>query len=114
MLAASEVGACLNLKAVPALPGALELSARGITSSLQPDNLRLRRLVENAEAAAAHPSYPLLFDPQTAGGLLAGVPQEFAVACLRALRAAGHPSATCIGTVEPGGVRVRLVGNPAG
>ena len=59
----------------------LEARARplrcGIFSSLQPQNVRLRRAIRNLdEAAARHPLYPLLFDPQTAGGLLASVPLE--------------------------------------
>jgi selenide, water dikinase len=75
--------------------------AAGILSSLQPQNLRLRRGVADLERAARHPHFPLLFDPQTAGGLLAGVPGEQASACIEALRRAGYPHAAIIGRVEP-------------
>ena len=74
MTRASGVDAVLQIEAVPVLEGAAETVAAGILSSLQPQNLRLRRAVRDLERAAQHPRFPLLFDPQTAGGLLAGVP----------------------------------------
>ena len=78
----SGVDAELELDALPLLDGARETAAAGILSSLQPANVRLRRALRNQEAALGHPAYPLLFDPQTAGGLLASVPAERAEACL--------------------------------
>ena len=99
----SGVDAELDLAALPLLAGAAECVAAGVLSSLQPANLRLRRALANQEAAAGHPNYPLLFDPQTAGGLLASVSADQADACLAALRAVGYPHAARIGRVLPQG-----------
>ena len=41
-----------------------------------------------------------MFDPQTAGGLLAGVPQQRADECISALRQQGYPDSAVIGVVE--------------
>jgi selenide, water dikinase len=40
-----------------------------------------------------------LFDPQTSGGLLAGVPEAAADACLEELQALGYLTSAVIGTV---------------
>ncbi len=97
----SGVDAELDLSALPILEGAEETSAAGILSSLQPGNVRLRRALRNQQEGLSHPRYPLIFDPQTAGGLLASIPEERAVACLKALRALGYQHAVAIGRVLP-------------
>jgi len=97
----SGVDAELDLSALPILDGAEETSAAGILSSLQPANVRLRRALRNQQDAVKHPRYPLLFDPQTAGGLLASVPAERADACLLALRALGYRHAVAVGRIQP-------------
>ena len=101
MVKAGEVDATVSLSRVPLLEGLRETVAAGIFSSLQPQNVRLRRAIRNLDEAAAQPLYPVLFDPQTAGGLLASVPSERAQACVAALRAAGYESAAVVGFVEP-------------
>ncbi|MEP6701614.1 MAG: selenide, water dikinase SelD [Betaproteobacteria bacterium] len=95
----SGVDAEINLSALPLLDGALETVAAGIVSSLQPANVRLRRALRNQAAYADHPRYPLLFDPQTAGGLLASVPDDRADDCVAALRALGYAQTAVIGRI---------------
>lgn len=73
-----DVSVDLHLDALPALDGAVELFAQGLASSLQPENLRARHLIDGMDRMASHAKLPLLFDPQTAGGLLAAVPAEAA------------------------------------
>ncbi|HEX5327261.1 MAG TPA: selenide, water dikinase SelD, partial [Acetobacteraceae bacterium] len=94
MLRASGVSATIRLDAAPLLPGALELARQGVASTLAPEN----RLMLPAEARTAEAD--LLIDPQTSGGLLAGVPAGRAEACVAALQGAGMDAAM-IGAVEP-------------
>jgi selenide,water dikinase len=101
MVRASRVDASLFIAAVPLLDGARETLGKGIFSSLQPQNTRLRRAIRNLEDATKHPLYAMLFDPQTAGGLLASIPGDRAEACLAELRASGYPKAAIVGFVEP-------------
>jgi selenide,water dikinase len=105
----SGVDAELELDALPLLQGARETAAAGILSSLQPANVRLRRALRNQEAALNHPAYPLLFDPQTAGGLLASVPADRVEACLAELRRLGYVHAAAIGRVLPQGEAVEPI-----
>jgi selenide,water dikinase len=98
MLSASTVDSALDPAAIPALDGAIEMLEVGVESSLSPDNQE-RVMALLADPSAWSPSIVgLLGDPQTAGGLLAGVPAERAAACLQALRATGD-DARAIGTV---------------
>src|SRR6266545_2949057 len=99
MVRASDVDATLAIERVPLLSGARETVALGIFSSLQPQNVRLRRAIKDLAAAARHPLYPLLFDPHTAGGLLAAVPLAQVERCVAALQEAGYAAAEIIGFV---------------
>ncbi len=101
MARASGVGVRVHLDAVPILSGAEETVAAGILSSLQPENLRLRRAVANPETAAERDRYPILFDPQTSGGLLAAVPADRAAMYVATLQAAGYDHAADIGEALP-------------
>jgi selenide,water dikinase len=97
MLAASEMDAKLNLGAIPVLSGALESIAKGIESSLAPQNRRFQRYAK--APANEGPRFSLLFDPQTSGGLLATVPRTQASACLKLLKSQGYRASTIIGEV---------------
>jgi selenide, water dikinase len=99
MVRASQVDVTVAIERVPLLDGARETVGLGIFSSLQPQNVRLRRAIGELETVAKHPLYPLLFDPQTSGGLLAAVPLREAERCVAALRAAGYAAADIIGFV---------------
>lgn len=99
----SGVDAELDLSALPLLDGALECVKAGIVSSLQPANVRLRRGLRNGADFVNDPRYALLFDPQTAGGLLASVPAERAPACVAALQAAGYAHTAAIGRITASG-----------
>jgi selenide,water dikinase len=97
MLLASNMDAAVDPDAIPVLHGASELLAQGITSSLHTDNLAAFAALD--DAAQSHPIAALLIDPQTAGGLLAGVAAERAGRCLDELRGLGYRAAV-IGRVE--------------
>lgn len=99
MVRSSAVAVELKLEAIALLDGAAETAAQGILSSLHPQNLRVDRLVNSP--LREHPHYPLLFDPQTSGGLLASVPVGEAIACLETLHAKGYTASRQIGQVRP-------------
>jgi selenide,water dikinase len=96
MLRASEMDAALDPAAIPALDGALDLFSRGLASSLHTDNMAALGALDCGDE---HPIIPLLIDPQTAGGLLAGLPAERAAPCLAELTGLGYRAAL-IGRVE--------------
>jgi selenide,water dikinase len=101
MVRASGVDVVLDLDAVPLMDGAAETVKAGIVSSLQPQNVRLRRAVANQEEAGKDPRYPLIYDPQTAGGLLASVPADRADECVAALKSLGYERTMIVGEVLP-------------
>ncbi|WP_245758953.1 selenide, water dikinase SelD [Tropicimonas isoalkanivorans] len=94
---ASGVAAEIDLASVPIYVGAEALADAGVRSTLYPDN----REVAARMALPTGPRAELLFDPQTAGGLLAAVADDQAEACLAELRGAGFAAAR-IGTVTEG------------
>ncbi len=94
MLIASGLSAVLWPNAIPVFPGVLELAGQGIESTLAPDNRRALSGMDD------EPRTALLIDPQTSGGLLAGIAPSRAEACLAALHAAGLQAAV-VGAVEP-------------
>jgi selenide,water dikinase len=99
MLRASDMDAVLDPEAIPAIDGALLLLGRGITSSLHADNIASLTALSPDEMIEANPIAALLIDPQTAGGLLAGVPADRAAACLAQLHRLDYRAAE-IGRVE--------------
>ncbi|MEQ8312618.1 MAG: selenide, water dikinase SelD [Gammaproteobacteria bacterium] len=108
VLQASKLGAEINLASIPAITGALQCLENGIYSSLHQDNSLVEASIHNADQHAPSSAYQLLFDPQTAGGLLASMSEAAAKKCIKALQKSGYPDACIIGrlratdTGEPG------------
>ena len=102
MVIASKVTVSIDLDAIPILEGARELNRKGVRSSLYEDNLKASDAVARTEDSSDdfQEHYPLLFDPQTSGGLLFGVPASRTESCLAKLRESGYNDAFCIGNVS--------------
>ncbi len=109
MLRSSEKVAELFISEIPVLNGALECVEDGIFSSLQPENLKLTRGIKNSQDFANDARYLLLFDPQTAGGLLAGVPEGSERSCVEELQRRGYAQAAIVGRVADDGSEDGLV-----
>jgi selenide,water dikinase len=96
MLAASGVSAELDLTAIPFYDGARDLAHAGIASTLLPENLTLAAILRGEVDTTTR---ALLFDPQTAGPLLAGVSSERLETCVAELRVRGYRDVRIIGHV---------------
>lgn len=119
MLEASGTGADIEIADIPLYAGAADCVAAGVESTLAPSNrehLQKRWQVESgsgaadagepgaaasraAESGAGDERDALLFDPQTSGGLLAGVPASRIDKVVARLQDAGYAQAVCIGRV---------------
>ena len=103
MARASKVAIEVEPAAVPLLEGALELAGQGLITGGDKTN---RQYVGDDIQFAQHLDanlVKLLFDPQTAGGMLIAIPKDQAEALLSRLRE-NYPRASVIGKVmEPGG-----------
>lgn len=105
MLTASNAAAAISFARLPLYPGVRALAHSGIASTLLPENRASPIPLEWTQAS--EPNTAILFDPQTAGGLLAGLPAANATACIAALRAHA-PHAVQIGSVHPGPPHLRI------
>jgi len=99
MMHSSDKKVEINLDALPILEGAHKMIAAGFFSSLQEQNSRLRCSIKNPEELREHKNFPLLFDPQTSGGLLASIPIENMETCLAELHELNYPASTVIGKI---------------
>ncbi len=101
-----ELGATLDLAALPVLPGAEAAIAAGLRSTAAPANLAAwgARVLGTGDPVRQQ----LLFDPQTAGGLLLALPPAGVPDARRVLEAAGLEAAVigeCV-AAEPGAIRL--------
>ena len=104
MLGDSGIGAVLKLSQLPLLSGVSRCMARGIQSTMYEANLWVEKEIHNRETFRSHSSYPVLFDPQTSGGLLFSIDSERSAGCITALKDAGYLQAVIIGKAIKGNI----------
>jgi selenide,water dikinase len=103
MLGGGGVRAEVSASALPVLPGARRLAARGFAPDGSRRNLDAARPLLEVAPGVAEADLVLAADAQTSGGLLLAVRGSQAEAFVTALRAAGDVPATVVGRfVEPG------------
>ena len=102
MALASKVGLKIRAGALPLLEGALECIRSGYIPAGLKANREFAECVVAYEAGVSEELKTLLFDPQTAGGLLIAVAAQDGERLQTALRSAGVPAVT-IGEVLPEG-----------
>ncbi|MED5372376.1 MAG: selenide, water dikinase SelD [Myxococcota bacterium] len=97
MLRPKDLHASVSSQALPVLPGVLRLLAQGVRSSFHHQNRT--PFLKVIQAQVGGPPLELLFDPQTAGGLLISAAPDRVAHLLEALHAAGDQHACVIGEV---------------
>jgi selenide,water dikinase len=108
MACASKVTIEIDAGAVPLLNGALELASQGMLTSGDKTNREYVGVDVEIRGAVDENLVKLLFDPQTAGGMLIAVNEDQAEALLASLRK-NYPQAQPIGRVLPAGPRSIIV-----
>jgi len=102
MAAASKVALAIDRPEVPLLPGALKCAQAGHVPGGARANYN--HFCDWIEGQLDEFWAPVLFDPQTSGGLLISIPPDNVGPLIRQLssRSAAFPTATIIGEVLPG------------
>jgi selenide,water dikinase len=99
MACASKVTIDIEANAVPLLEGALELASEGMLTSGDKTNREYVGADIEIAGSVDQTLVKLLFDPQTAGGMLIAIPEAKAQALLANLRV-NYPRAEIIGRVR--------------
>lgn len=107
LLEQSNLSGQISLEAVPWCEGAIILAKDGVHSSIYPQTSKLAERITAKDALRTDPRFALLFDPQTAGGMLASVPADQVEALLAQMRAQGQ-TAWVIGHLTPASPSPRL------
>lgn len=106
MANASGVSLKLDFENIPFISGARKYAEKGIFPGGAFDNKNHFGPFVELTSSIDEPSRMLLFDPQTSGGLMLGVPQEQLETFLARAKETGQ-TAWVVGSVEPGtGIKV--------
>ena len=111
MARASKVSFEIEAKAVPLLEGALELAAAGMLTSADKTNREYVGADVEIDESVDKNLVKLLFDPQTAGGMLIAIAENKSTALLADLEQY-YPHARIIGRVlaqRPGSILIRAL-----
>ena len=108
MACASKVTIQIDAAAVPLLDGALELAAQGMLTSGDKTNREYVGTDVEIDAAVDENLVKLLYDPQTAGGMLIAIAENRAEALLATLNQ-NYPNTRIIGRVHPRGIHPIIV-----
>ena len=108
MACASKVTIEINASAVPLLEGALQLASQGMLTSGDKTNREYVGADVEIEASVDKTLVKLLFDPQTAGGMLIAIPENNAESLLATLQRS-YPAAQIIARVHSPGPRSIVV-----
>jgi selenide,water dikinase len=108
MACASKATIEIDAGAVPLLDGALELAAEGLLTSGDKTNREYVGADVEIAPSVDKNLVKLLFDPQTAGGMLIAIAENKAEALLDALTR-NYPAARIIGRILPPGQRSIIV-----
>jgi selenide, water dikinase len=108
MACASKVTIEVDAPAVPLLGGALELASRGMLTSGDKTNRDYIGADVDIDSSVDENLVKLLFDPQTAGGMLIAIPESNGESLLATLRK-NYPKAQVIGRVRPPGLHSIVV-----
>jgi selenide,water dikinase len=100
MARASKVTIEIDASAVPLLEGALELASQGMLTSGDKTNREYVGSDVQIDSSVDESVLKLLFDPQTAGGMLIAIPKDKGVALLDSLLK-NYPHAKVIGRAQP-------------
>ena len=100
MAKGAKVEIHFSLAALPLMEEALTMYKRGMTTGVNHANRALCQHATTFAANTSHPMQEIVFDPQTAGGLLVALPTTQAQAALKALQKAQLPHARVVGVVK--------------
>ena len=104
MLRASRLRAVIRASDIQLLPGTTELIHQGVESTLAPANRAVENEIQTSYIDELQKAQDqALFDPQTSGGLLMGVPEQNVNSMLNRLEAMSDVPASVIGHVLPEG-----------
>jgi selenide,water dikinase len=99
MVEDSDVGMLIHASSVPFFPGVKELVEKGIVPGGLERNRQYRSKLIEADPSCPDWMVDIMFDPQTAGGLLIALPEKQAEALIGRMHSEGIAEAAIVGEI---------------